>query len=121
MFGLINRGALPQVVEHELENFTVQLKSLWLREHKEDGTHNFVSLSLNAVPVGATVEWPTATAPSGWLKCDGAQYSRTTYKTLFDLIGTTFGAGDGSTTFNVPNVASSYAGYILVIFANVTP
>jgi microcystin-dependent protein len=47
--------------------------------------------------------WGTGTAPSGWLLCAGAAVSRTTYATLFAVIGTTFGVGDGSTTFNVPN------------------
>ncbi len=44
------------------------------------------------------------TAPTGWLLCDGAAVSRTTYADLFALIGTTYGAGNGSTTFNVPDL-----------------
>lgn len=48
--------------------------------------------------------WTADTAPSGYLVCDGTAYSRTTYANLFDAIGTTFGAGDGSTTFNVPDL-----------------
>lgn len=40
---------------------------------------------------------------NGWLLCDGSAFSRTEYKNLFDLIGTTYGVGDGSTTFNIPN------------------
>jgi microcystin-dependent protein len=47
--------------------------------------------------------WGTATAPTGWLLCAGAAVSRSTYATLFAVIGTTFGVGDGSTTFNLPN------------------
>ena len=43
-----------------------------------------------------------AAAPSGWLLCDGAAVSRSTYSDLFDIIGETYGVGDGSTTFNVP-------------------
>ena len=43
------------------------------------------------------------TAPEGWLICDGSEVSRTTYKVLYDVIGDTFGAGDGSTTFNLPD------------------
>lgn len=42
-------------------------------------------------------------APAGWLLCDGAAVSRTTYANLFTVIGTTYGAGDGSTTFNLPD------------------
>jgi len=48
--------------------------------------------------------WFTATAPTGWLLCDGAEVSRTTYADLFALIGETYGSGDGSTTFNVPDM-----------------
>jgi microcystin-dependent protein len=44
-----------------------------------------------------------SSAPTGWLLCDGSAVSRTTYATLFGIIGTTFGTGDGSTTFNLPN------------------
>ena len=45
-----------------------------------------------------------ATAPSGWLICDGSAVSRTTYSDLFTIIGTTFGVGNGSTTFNIPDM-----------------
>jgi microcystin-dependent protein len=45
-----------------------------------------------------------ATAPSGWLLCQGQAVSRTKYKNLFSIIGATYGAGDGTTTFNVPNM-----------------
>jgi microcystin-dependent protein len=47
--------------------------------------------------------WFTGTAPNGWLLCNGAAVSRTTYADLFAVIGTTFGTGDGSTTFNIPD------------------
>ena len=59
----------------------------------------------NAVLTGALLMWPTGTAPSGYLLCTGTAVSRTTYAALFAVIGTTFGAGDGSTTFNLPNYA----------------
>jgi microcystin-dependent protein len=48
--------------------------------------------------------WATTTPPSGWLFCDGSAVSRTTYADLFSVIGTTFGLGDGSTTFNLPSL-----------------
>lgn len=47
--------------------------------------------------------WPTATAPTGWLLANGAAVSRSTYSALFGVIGVVFGAGDTTTTFNVPN------------------
>lgn len=55
------------------------------------------------MPSGAMLQWPTATAPTGFLLCTGAAVSRTIYAALFAVIGTTFGAGDGSTTFNLPD------------------
>jgi microcystin-dependent protein len=57
----------------------------------------------NGAPTGGLVMWPTGSAPTGWLLCNGAAVSRTTYAALFAIVGTTFGVGDGSTTFNVPN------------------
>lgn len=56
-----------------------------------------------AISVGAVMAWPTATAPSGWLECNGTAVSRTTYSALFAVIGTSYGVGDASTTFNLPN------------------
>lgn len=57
----------------------------------------------NSVPTGALLMWSTGSVPAGWLLCDGTAVSRTTYSTLFGVIGTTFGSGNGSTTFNLPN------------------
>lgn len=59
----------------------------------------------SALPIGAITMWSTATAPSGWLLCDGTAVSRFVYASLFAVIGTTYGVGDGSSTFNVPNFA----------------
>lgn len=57
------------------------------------------------VPVGVVLPWAgTPPAPTGWFHCNGQAISRTTYSALFGVIGTTFGVGDGSTTFNVPNL-----------------
>ena len=47
-----------------------------------------------------------SSAPSGWLACDGSAVSRTTYAAMFGRIGTTYGAGDGSTTFNLPDLSA---------------
>ena len=60
---------------------------------------------LNAlIPPGSVITTAATSAPSGWLLCDGAAVNRTTYATLFAAIGTTYGAGDGSTTFNIPDL-----------------
>lgn len=55
------------------------------------------------IPSGAMMMWGAAAAPTGWLLCDGSAVSRSTYAGLFSVISTTFGMGDGSTTFNVPD------------------
>lgn len=59
-------------------------------------------------PVGTVAMWLTATAPSGWVILDGAAISRTTYADLFALWGTTFGSGDGTTTFNLPDMRQKF-------------
>lgn len=58
----------------------------------------------NNTPVGSINLYAGSSAPTGWLICDGSAVSRTTYADLFDVIGTTYGSGDGSTTFNIPNL-----------------
>ena len=55
-------------------------------------------------PVGKIDMYAGVTAPDGWLLCDGSAVDRTTYAELFRIIGTTYGIGDGSTTFNLPNM-----------------
>jgi microcystin-dependent protein len=78
-----------------------------------DGVTSAIQTQLNtlttnlsaAVPAGVITQFGGATAPSGWVLCDGTAYSRTvTYNNLFTAIGTAYGVGDGSTTFNVPNL-----------------
>jgi len=56
------------------------------------------------LPVGVFFPYAGAAAPSGYLLCDGSAVSRTTYAALFTAIGTSYGVGDGSTTFNVPDM-----------------
>ena len=59
--------------------------------------------SINILPPGMIIFYAVASVPPGWLACNGAAVSRTTYANLFAAIGTVFGSGDGSTTFNVPS------------------
>lgn len=56
------------------------------------------------VPTGVVSSFAGSTAPDGWLICDGSAISRDSYAALFETIGTTYGSGDGSTTFNLPNL-----------------
>lgn len=62
----------------------------------------------NRVPPGALFSYAGSTAPTGYLLCDGAGVSRTTYADLFAVIGETFGSGDGSTTFNLPDLRDRF-------------
>lgn len=55
------------------------------------------------MPTGAMLEYAGSAAPTGWLLCDGTAISRSTYAALFAILGTAYGAGDGSTTFNLPD------------------
>lgn len=62
-----------------------------------------IGASGNLVPAGAVMHFAMSTAPTGWLAADGSAVSRTTYAALFAAIGTTYGTGNGSTTFNLPD------------------
>jgi microcystin-dependent protein len=62
----------------------------------------------NRSEVGTIKPWGKAAAPAGYLLCDGSAVSRTTYADLFAVLSTTYGVGNGSTTFNVPNLAGKY-------------
>lgn len=66
-------------------------------------------IGATTIPAGAVMMWTTLTPPSGWLIANGTAISRTTNATLFSAIGTTYGAGDGSTTFNIPNLTARVA------------
>lgn len=59
-------------------------------------------------PVGSVIMFAGKTAPLGYLKADGSAVSRATYVELFTAIGTSFGAGDGSTTFNLPDLRGEF-------------
>ena len=64
---------------------------------------------IEGIPTATIVPWSTSSVPTGFLECDGAAVSRTTYSALFSAVGTTYGAGDGSSTFNVPNLQDNVA------------
>ena len=58
---------------------------------------------IEGIPTATIVPWSSASVPSGFLECNGAAVSRSTYSALFAIIGATYGAGDGATTFNLPD------------------
>jgi microcystin-dependent protein len=78
---------------------------------KTDGSGNLSFASIGSgslVPTASVFALATSTVPSGYLECDGAAVSRTTYADLFAAIGTTYGAGNGASTFNVPDLRGEF-------------
>lgn len=73
------------------------------------GDYKLVAGSTNFAdnPIGTILPYGGSTVPSGWFLCQGQAVSRTTYAELFAVIGTSFGSGDGSTTFNLPDMRES--------------
>ena len=82
--------------------------SAGFREDADGRASFFCDGSEALLPVGAVFPFAGNYAPAGCLLCNGAAVSRTTYKHLFNAIGTTYGAGDGSTTFNLPNLTDRF-------------
>lgn len=59
---------------------------------------------IEGIPTGCIIPWSDTSVPTGFLECNGAAVSRSTYATLFAIVATTYGAGNGSTTFNLPDL-----------------
>lgn len=70
-----------------------------------DGTKDII---VDSNPVGTIIAVAYTGVPEGYMHCNGAAVNRTTYVNLFNKIGTTYGAGDGSTTFNLPNTVARF-------------
>lgn len=68
--------------------------------------------AIAALPSGVMIDYAATVAPAGWLMCDGSAISRTVYASLFATISTTYGVGDGSTTFNLPDFRGRFARYM---------
>jgi len=69
---------------------------------------DFAAITGNFIPPGVVIPFAGATAPSGWLLCDGSAISRTTYAPLFAAIASAWGYGDNSTTFNLPDLRGRF-------------
>lgn len=115
LFSLLNRSRLQSKTEaifkdaliNELENLTARVSAWALIQHSEDGSHNTrTTVGLDFVPVGGMIRWQLSIPPVGWLNCDGSAVSRAAFPKLFTTIGISAGAGDGVSTFNLPNVAN---------------
>lgn len=96
MITLFRVGA--EVLQGRSEPFAIKMFQ-WLQSFVRD--HND-----RAAQTGTIRLFAFNTPPQGWLKCDGSTTSRTSNAELFALVGVSFGAGDGSTTFGLPNIAA---------------
>lgn len=90
---------------------TVGAKDTYTISYNDNTTSTYdIMNGIDGTPVGAIIPFGSTTVPpTGWLACDGSAVSRTTYAALFDVIGTTYGTGDGSTTFNIPDLRGRVA------------
>jgi microcystin-dependent protein len=94
------RSAIDQIVA-SLQTWAAQIDGINAAERLSQLSDGIASLP--TVQPGTILPYGGSSAPVGYLLCDGATVSRTTYATLFAAIGSTFGAGDGSTTFRIPD------------------
>lgn len=93
-------------VEFEAENVQEAVEKL--DQSVLDAITAAIQASGMAAPPGAVQTFARDTAPDGWLEADGSDVSRTEYSALFEAIGTTFGSGDGSTTFTLPDARGEF-------------
>ena len=105
MFGLVNSDSMDASIYQEFDRMERAISGFLLTQHTQSGTHNMEPAGLGFVAIGSIVLWPIAVAPSAWKLCNGANISRTRYAALFGVIGTSYGVGDGSTTFGLPLMA----------------
>lgn len=92
-----------------ISNATVTNAGVALLEDEDaEAQRETLGITDRLLPAGAVQYFAMDAAPSGWLKADGLAVSRSTYNDLFAAIGTTFGAGDGSSTFNLPDLRGEF-------------
>jgi len=98
-WGLVDSDILPDITEtHDIGSTTKKFKDLHLSGDV------YAERFIGAIPAGCIMPYAGATAPSGFLLADGSAVSRTTYADLFAVVGETYGIGDGSLTFNLPDL-----------------
>ena len=90
----------------DIGSSTNNIKMLYTKGITIDGAQ--FSPSDYVLPTGSYIQFAGSQAPEGFLVCNGGEISRTTYSELFAVIGTTYGSGDGSTTFNLPNLTDRF-------------
>jgi hypothetical protein len=92
-----------EVLEEQSARSAADATNLQTAKNYTDAAIASVSTSSGSVPTGVISMFAGTVAPSGYLLCDGSAISRSTNSALFNVLGTSFGAGDGTTTFNLPN------------------
>lgn len=106
--GLFRKDKIPAILESDVPSVFIKIGAQSFTEaQKKQARTNIGACALSdvpsSVPTGTITSFAGKSVPTGFLLCNGAAVSRTTYKALFNVIGTTYGTGDGSTTFNLPN------------------
>lgn len=115
-------GLVPAPARSQQKNFLTGAgtwQSIATISQAQEGTDNSapmtalrvkqaITAQVSTVPTGTILSFAGNSIPTGFLNCNGAPVSRTTYADLFAVIGTTYGEGDGSTTFNLPNLTDRF-------------
>ena len=98
---------IPDGYEVTTDTFGVVINNSYNTSNSEVYSCDYINSNAGeSSPTGSITIYAGATAPTGYLICDGTAISRNTYADLFNVIGTSYGTGDGSTTFNLPNLKS---------------
>jgi microcystin-dependent protein len=100
---LLNDNNSLTVNQNNISCNTLDANALDVNNINLDGGDIYITANQSYMPVGSVSIYSGSTSPSGWLLCDGSAISRSTYSRLFAIVGTTYGTGNGTTTFNLPN------------------
>jgi microcystin-dependent protein len=95
-------AVLPTSLQEEIQELRYMIQQITGK------TYWYIDADSALCPTGSIILWTTDTAPTGFLLCSGQAVNRTTYAALFAIIGTTYGVGDNSTTFNVPDLRGRF-------------
>lgn len=109
MLSMINRGRIKDLaVVQEFEHLIARLRGFLAQSFDADGQLIVADPNLAVFSVGDYKPSARTADHPGWLLCDGRQVSRSTYADLYNIVGTTYGSGDGSTTFNIPDLQGRF-------------
>lgn len=116
--GTTTAKALTETLSKNVVIVDEDLHQLRLHDGSTAGGHLIGGSSGSGVPVGTIIPFAGNSIPQGYLLCDGSAISRTTYASLFAVIGTIYGSGDGNSTFNLPNLYERVPQYTGIGFGN---